>query len=642
MSRQQERREARLRGAGNRRVQTSAFSISLGPPPVAAENEHQNENERELELENIKGASVTPSGKRRRLDSYTSSSLNNNSNNNPDAAVGNNDKPLSPTQKDEPQFGSQEDARNSNNNNANKPSTPPPRLQPDGYDERNKENTPLPASLENSPEQQNERSRKRPTLPSRTPNKLGLTAPPSIKRSAKKVDSNKLKLLGYDDDNGFSGEGTPVKKVHAMFEQEEEGEKDEEGEGPAQELEPEVEAEVELETIQVEFEKDGNEDEDEDKREEENEEEEQDKMQNDQQQDIAVMDNEQRAEEERENRDEEVMIDIDMDNMEVNNEDQEEGEQELVNEERVNVETSEPHEADANSPDSATEPVEQEGPGDEEIEYTDKETNKFDNDDYDDYDDEEFVPSQPKSKLRRSSQNTNTKSKKRPSTSTAANNEPHKQQSKSKPKPKQNKKKRNTNDDDDDDNVITLTIQKVPTRSGGTNRVNAIDVISQSITEMLESYQDKVSEKWVQNALGQYKDLLSSRFFKLIDAIDTNHGMHQQFKKAESNRNTLRHQLLELRKERQNLQLEMQQVRNQYHHERENNSKLKQVGAFINDIKALRQSVGDDHNNNEELIPVNNADISIIQPIVNQHYGALERLKQLTAKLADIDRTLSY
>lgn len=188
------------------------------------------------------------------------------------------------------------------------------------------------------------------------------------------------------------------------------------------------------------------------------------------------------------------------------------------------------------------------------------------------------------------------------------------------------------------DTSITLNLQKVPVNAGGTKRVNAIDVVSQIVLEILSSAEDGIEAPWAINAFTQYSDLVDQRFCRLVDAIDVNNTLSKAVKRAETKRNNLRLELLQLRKQRTELALEMQRVRDDHQTDKTNINRLREISSFVDDLRGLKETANDSSNTEptESLM----TDIVKLDPIINTHYGALERIKALSKRLNDIDEAL--
>jgi hypothetical protein len=188
------------------------------------------------------------------------------------------------------------------------------------------------------------------------------------------------------------------------------------------------------------------------------------------------------------------------------------------------------------------------------------------------------------------------------------------------------------------DTSITLNLQKVPVNSGGTKRVNAIDVVSQIVLEILGSAEEGLEAPWAINAFTQYSDLVDQRFCRLVDAIDVNNTLGKAVKRAETKRNNLRLELLQLRKQRTELALEMQRVRDDHQTDKTNINRLREISSFVDDLRGLKETTNNPSNTqpSESLL----TEIVKLDPIINTHYGALERIKALSKRLNDIDNAL--
>lgn len=188
------------------------------------------------------------------------------------------------------------------------------------------------------------------------------------------------------------------------------------------------------------------------------------------------------------------------------------------------------------------------------------------------------------------------------------------------------------------DTSITLNLQKVPVNSGGTKRVNAIDVVSQIVLENLSSAEEGLEAPWAINAFTQYSDLVDQRFCRLVDAIDVNNTLGKAVKRAETKRNNLRLELLQLRKQRTELALEMQRVRDDHQADKTNINRLREISSFVEDLAGLKETANIPSNTQptESLM----TDIVKLDPIINTHYGALERIKALSKRLSEIDKAL--
>lgn len=198
------------------------------------------------------------------------------------------------------------------------------------------------------------------------------------------------------------------------------------------------------------------------------------------------------------------------------------------------------------------------------------------------------------------------------------------------------------------DSSIVLNLKKVPVNAGGTKRVNAIDVVSQIILEILSGARQDLESPWVINAFTQYTELVEQRFGKLIDAVDVNNSLSKAVKRAETKRNNLRLELLELRQQRTSMALEMQKVREEYQTDKEEINKLRDISSFVNGIQGLKEMAKPQEGKQATASKTTNhydmdslmIDIVKLDPIISGENGVLERIQSLSKKLQEIDSKL--
>lgn len=195
---------------------------------------------------------------------------------------------------------------------------------------------------------------------------------------------------------------------------------------------------------------------------------------------------------------------------------------------------------------------------------------------------------------------------------------------------------------------LSFVLNKLPQRAGGHKRVNAFDVISSSIQESIQQLETTSIEpnkkKYISRALEEYSALLNERIYKQIDMIDVNHSLTMALRRAETNVDNLRRNLLDLRQQRNDLQVEMDIIRTHHQADIKTRLDLRDIGAFKTDVDSLNtisNSTKDQSTNNYSIESIM-GQLTSIHPLLGDSWGSAARLRSLNDRLSELDKELTF
>ncbi|MCJ1287588.1 hypothetical protein MMC26_006940 [Xylographa opegraphella] len=177
---------------------------------------------------------------------------------------------------------------------------------------------------------------------------------------------------------------------------------------------------------------------------------------------------------------------------------------------------------------------------------------------------------------------------------------------------------RNLNHDPTDEDILSAP-PPFPNKSG----VNAVDVVSQiccetitksigtlkQTTDKQQNQRQKAEWQRKTEAVEMFGDELDMRFFQMSEAIDNNHGLATRLRQAKKAKNAKRDALLDIKRQREEVAIEMDAVRAQYETATKITQDENDLDTMIHDIKlavqrgrAAQQAQGEDAGTAEESV----------------------------------------
>jgi len=164
-----------------------------------------------------------------------------------------------------------------------------------------------------------------------------------------------------------------------------------------------------------------------------------------------------------------------------------------------------------------------------------------------------------------------------------------------------NSRNRDAEEDDEDDGrpkSVVVRVHKLPPSVGGTKLLNEVDGLLQVVTEVLTNTAERVQRQDTTQAkiLDAFTEEVTIRLIEMTDAWDSHSVLLGAIRKAQKRKNTLRQELLAIRRERAEIQREMEAVRQSHERGEQEMINLKTQHDFIADMEDLKARVpaGDD------------------------------------------------
>jgi IS1 family transposase len=137
---------------------------------------------------------------------------------------------------------------------------------------------------------------------------------------------------------------------------------------------------------------------------------------------------------------------------------------------------------------------------------------------------------------------------------------------------------------------IEVQVHKLATSAGGTRHINEIDGFLQVTTEVLNRATAQLLRHDPTQAkiLDAFTEEVTIRLIEMTDAWDSHSVLVAAVKRAQKRKNTLRRELLAIRKERADIQREMEAVRQSHELGEQEMRDLKIQQDFIADMEDLK------------------------------------------------------
>jgi hypothetical protein len=138
--------------------------------------------------------------------------------------------------------------------------------------------------------------------------------------------------------------------------------------------------------------------------------------------------------------------------------------------------------------------------------------------------------------------------------------------------------------------TVELRVHKVSPTSGGTKQVNEIDGFLQVVTEVLTLTAERVLKQDATQAkiLDAFTEEVTIRLIEMTDAWDSHAVLTGAVRKAQKRKNTLRQELLAIRKERALTQREMEEIRQAHELGEQELKDLNSQKDFIADVEDIK------------------------------------------------------
>jgi hypothetical protein len=159
------------------------------------------------------------------------------------------------------------------------------------------------------------------------------------------------------------------------------------------------------------------------------------------------------------------------------------------------------------------------------------------------------------------------------------------------PKHPQKRKRRTANSDSEDDpGTVEIRVHKLAPSSGGSRAVNEIDGFLQIATEILTLNAERVQRQDSTQAkiLDAFTEEVTIRLIEMTDAWDSHAVLSGALKKAQRRKAVLRQELLAVRRERGEVQREMEVVRQSHESGGQEMGDLIMQQDFIGDMLDLK------------------------------------------------------
>ena len=157
--------------------------------------------------------------------------------------------------------------------------------------------------------------------------------------------------------------------------------------------------------------------------------------------------------------------------------------------------------------------------------------------------------------------------------------------------------RRNKRDPDDiGAGTIEVRVHKLPPHAGGTRNLNEIDGFLQVTTEVLTQTGQRILRQDATQAkiLDAFTEEVTIRLIEMTDAWDSHSVLQAAVKRAQKRKNLLRQELVAIRRERGELQREMEVIRQAHESGEKEMRELKEQQDFIGDMQDLMARVSDD------------------------------------------------
>lgn len=140
-----------------------------------------------------------------------------------------------------------------------------------------------------------------------------------------------------------------------------------------------------------------------------------------------------------------------------------------------------------------------------------------------------------------------------------------------------------------------MRVHKLPPSAGGTRQLNEIDGFLQVATEVLNRTTSQILSRDATQAkiLDAFTEEVTIRLIEMTDAWDSHAVLLAATKRAQKRKNVLRQELLAIRRERGDLQREMEGVRRGHELGEREMRDLKLQQDFIGEMEEFKEKIED-------------------------------------------------
>ena len=137
---------------------------------------------------------------------------------------------------------------------------------------------------------------------------------------------------------------------------------------------------------------------------------------------------------------------------------------------------------------------------------------------------------------------------------------------------------------------MEIRVHKLAPAAGGNRALNEIDGFLQIVTEIFTTNAERIQKQDATQAkiLDAFTEEVTIRLIEMTDAWDSHAVLAGALKKAQRRKTALRQELLALRRERGDIQREMEVVRQDHERGEEQMTDLKRQQDFIGDMQDLK------------------------------------------------------
>jgi len=219
---------------------------------------------------------------------------------------------------------------------------------------------------------------------------------------------------------------------------------------------------------------------------------------------------------------------------------------------------------------------------------------------------------------------------------------------------KKRKRRRDDPDDEEEPSTVEIRVHKLAPAAGGNRALNEIDGFLQIVTEIFTANAERIQKQDATQAkiLDAFTEEVTIRLIEMTDAWDSHAVLAGALKKAQRRKTALRQELLAIRRERGNIQREMEVVRQDHELGEQQMTDLKRQQDFIGDMQDLKARLNGSYDEDATVVQVflpphlgmvtneqNGVEASLIElrPLIAGKSGIARRLASFNRFLEQFD-----
>jgi len=152
------------------------------------------------------------------------------------------------------------------------------------------------------------------------------------------------------------------------------------------------------------------------------------------------------------------------------------------------------------------------------------------------------------------------------------------------------KRRRDDSDNEEEPGTVEIRVHKLAPAAGGNRALNEIDGFLQIVTEIFTTNAERIQKRdaTLAKILDAFTEEVTIRLIEMTDAWDSHAVLAGTLKKAQRRKMALRQELLAIRRERGDIQREMEVVRQDHERGEQQMTDLKRQQDFIGDMQDLK------------------------------------------------------